>query len=91
MTTSLQRLTAEPGLDRLISDFFQRSVGEWRSERRYFTLPDGKVLSMNDQINNHSFVQGTSIAGEISIAVKGVNVPMGKAGKQPFALVASVQ
>lgn len=55
------------------------------------TLPDGKVLSRNDQLNNHSFVQGTSGAGEISIAIKGVNVPMGKAGKQPFALVASVQ
>ena len=55
------------------------------------TLPDGKILSSNDQLNNHSFVQGTSVAGEISIAVKGVNVPMGKAGKQPFALVASVQ
>ncbi len=55
------------------------------------TLPDGKVLSSNDQINNHSFVQSSVSAGSILIKVKGVNVPMGKSGKQPFALVASVQ
>lgn len=54
-------------------------------------LPDGKILAVNDQINNHSFVQGATNAGEITIRVKGVNIPMGKAGKQPFALVASVQ
>jgi serine protease AprX len=54
-------------------------------------LPDGKVLAVNDQINNNAFVQGATVAGEITIRVKGVNVPMGKAGKQPYALVASVQ
>ncbi|MBY0555067.1 S8 family serine peptidase [bacterium] len=54
-------------------------------------LPNGKVLSANDQINNHSFVQGAVEAGEVVIKIKGVNVPMGKSGKQPFALVASVQ
>lgn len=54
-------------------------------------LPDGKILAMNDQINNHSFVQGLTSAGEITIRVKGINIPMGKSGKQPFALVASVQ
>jgi subtilisin family serine protease len=54
-------------------------------------LADGKVLSANDQINNHSFVQGTVGAGEVTIRVKGVNIPMGKSGKQPFALVASVK
>ncbi|MEQ1721963.1 MAG: S8 family serine peptidase [Pseudobdellovibrio sp.] len=54
-------------------------------------LANGKVLSANDQINNHSFVQGAVEAGEVTIRVKGLNVPMGKAGKQAFALVASVQ
>lgn len=54
-------------------------------------LPDGKVLAVNDQINNHSFVQGETPAGDVVIRVKGVNVPMGKSGKQPYALVASVQ
>lgn len=54
-------------------------------------LPDGKQLAVNDQINNHSFVQASTTAGEIMIKVKGINVPMGKAGKQAFALVASVK
>ncbi len=54
-------------------------------------LPDGKVLAVNDAINNTSFVQGDTAAGDITIRVKGVNVPMGKSGKQPFAIVASVQ
>ena len=54
-------------------------------------LADGKVLSANDQTNNHSFVQGQTSAGTITVRVKGVNVPMGKAGKQPFAVVTSVR
>lgn len=55
------------------------------------TLPDGKILSNNDQINNNSFVSTATTAGDISIRVKGVNVPMGKNGKQPFALVVAVR
>lgn len=54
-------------------------------------LPNGQVLAINDQINNHSFVQAATTAGEITIKVKGINIPMGKSGKQPFALVASVR
>ncbi len=54
-------------------------------------LPDGKTLAMNDAINNHAYVQGQTGPGTVKIKVKGLNVPMGKAGKQPFALVASVQ
>ncbi|MEO1187358.1 MAG: phycobiliprotein lyase, partial [Cyanobacteria bacterium J06636_27] len=27
----------------LIAEFFQESVGTWSSERRYYTLPDGKT------------------------------------------------
>lgn len=33
-------LTAEVSL---IADFFQQSVGRWKSERRYYTLPDGET------------------------------------------------
>ncbi len=54
-------------------------------------LPDGKTLSANDQINNNSFVQGATSAGTVIVRVKGVNVPMGKDGKQPFAVVTSVR
>ena len=53
-------------------------------------LPDGKVISANDQINNTSFVQSSTSAGTVTVRVKGVNVPMGKNGKQTFALVTSV-
>ncbi len=27
----------------LIAEFFRESVGKWNSERRYYTLPDGKT------------------------------------------------
>lgn len=54
-------------------------------------LPDGRVIARNDQINNHSFINVATSAGEIKIRVKGVNVPMGKNGLQPFAVIASVQ
>jgi len=54
-------------------------------------LPNGQVLAVNDSINNHSFVQSDVTAGDVTIRVKGVNVPMGISGKQPFAIVASVQ
>lgn len=55
------------------------------------TLPNGQVLHQHDQINNHAFLQSAVTAGDIIIKVKGVNVPMGLNGKQPYALVASVQ
>lgn len=30
----------------LIAEFFQASAGKWRSERRYYTLPDGETKEM---------------------------------------------
>ena len=54
-------------------------------------LPNGQVLHQHDQINNHAFLQSAVTTGEITIKVKGTNVPMGLNGKQPYALVASVQ
>ncbi len=53
-------------------------------------LPNGRVLANHDSVNNHSFVQEVTTAGSVRILVNGVNVPMGKNGKQPFALVVSV-
>ncbi|ASC70849.1 phycobiliprotein lyase [Halomicronema hongdechloris C2206] len=40
------RLLAEP----LITAFFQASAGRWLSERRYYTLPDGKVQEVVSHI-----------------------------------------
>lgn len=29
-----------------VAEFFRRSAGQWRSERRYYTLPDGETQEM---------------------------------------------
>jgi hypothetical protein len=45
-----------------------------------------------DSINNHEVLELTNLAaGTYHIQVKGVNVPMGKNGKQPFALIYTVE
>ncbi len=44
MTTSLQLQSTTS--ESLIAAFFQQSAGEWRSERRYYTLPDGEPKEM---------------------------------------------
>lgn len=38
--------------------FFQESVGQWRSERRYYTLPDGETKEMESMINIRFLEQG---------------------------------
>jgi len=43
--TILQRLISTTD-ESLIADFFQKSAGQWRSERRYYTLPDGDTKEM---------------------------------------------
>jgi hypothetical protein len=40
VTSVLQIQTAEVSL---IAEFFQQSAGRWKSERRYYTLPDGET------------------------------------------------
>jgi subtilisin family serine protease len=49
------------------------------------------LLAHNDHINNSRIVElKSAAAGTYTIRVKGENVPMGKSGKVPFALVYSV-
>jgi hypothetical protein len=36
--------------DTLTAQFFRNSVGQWSSERRYYTLPEGKVQEMVSDI-----------------------------------------
>lgn len=43
----------------LIVDFFRRSEGEWRSERRYYTLPDGETKEMVSLISVRFLEQGS--------------------------------
>ncbi len=54
-------------------------------------LPNGQIVAANDSVNNHAFIQGVTPEGTLTVRVKAVNVPMGKAGVQPFALVTSVR
>ncbi|MBW4691879.1 MAG: phycobiliprotein lyase [Lyngbya sp. HA4199-MV5] len=41
--TSLLNLTTTAEETSLIAEFFQQSAGRWKSERRYYTLPDGET------------------------------------------------
>lgn len=41
-----------------IAEFFRRSIGQWRSERRYYTLPDGKTKEVVSFITIHFLEQG---------------------------------
>lgn len=42
-----------------IAEFFRRSEGQWRSERRYYTLPDGKTKEMVSIIRVRFLPQGS--------------------------------
>jgi hypothetical protein len=56
VTASLQ-LSSKTN-DVLIAEFFLQSVGQWRSERRYYTLPDGKVKEMVSLVQIRFLEQG---------------------------------
>ena len=41
-----------------VAEFFQESAGRWRSERRYYTLPDGETKEMVSLISVEFLEQG---------------------------------
>ncbi|MBM0740756.1 phycobiliprotein lyase [Phormidium sp. CLA17] len=45
--------------DNLIADFFRQSEGGWRSERRYYTLPDGETKEVVSIIQIRFLPQGS--------------------------------
>jgi hypothetical protein len=52
--------------------------------------PDGNTFGSADKINNNEVVELSGLAnGVYKIQVKAIQVPMGKVGKQPFALAIS--
>ncbi|QYX30907.1 phycobiliprotein lyase [Sphaerospermopsis torques-reginae] len=55
--TSLLKI-AQTADEQQIAEFFQASVGEWRSERRYYTLPQGETKEMVSIITIHFLQQG---------------------------------
>ena len=56
MTSRLQ--LAQASEESLIAAFFQQSAGQWRSERRYYTLPDGETKEMVSLITIRFLEQG---------------------------------
>ncbi len=56
------------------------------------TTPSGKIQTVNDRINNWEHIEFTvANEGTYTVSVIGENVPQGKNGKQPFALVVTVR
>lgn len=56
MTSLLLSQTIE---ENLIAEFFQHSEGRWRSERRYYTLPDGETKEMVSLIKVRFLTKGS--------------------------------
>ena len=55
-------------------------------------LSDGQETTLNDHLNNSEMIETDVVSGNYEVRVKGTNVPQGPfQGKQPFALVISVQ
>jgi hypothetical protein len=50
---------------------------------------DGRVLAQKqDRVNNAEMIEMSGLrAGQYTVLVRGVNVPQGKGGKQPYAVV----
>ena len=49
--------------------------------------PNGKTYQKQDRLNNTEMLELSDLpGGEYTVTVKGINVPRGKAGKQPYAL-----
>ena len=55
MTITLIHSQTDPAL---IANFFQSSEGQWQSERRYYTLPNGKSQEMISHITIRYLSQG---------------------------------
>jgi hypothetical protein len=55
--TSLLKI-AQTSDEKRITEFFQASVGEWRSQRRYYTLPEGDTKEIVSMITVQFLIQG---------------------------------
>lgn len=55
--TALLKL-AQSSDESLLIEFFQESVGTWRSERRYYTLPDGETKEVVSIITIRFLIAG---------------------------------
>lgn len=64
MTASLP--IAQTDDEQLISEFFKESEGSWRSERRYYTLPEGKTQEMVSFITIEFLERGSKELQELA-------------------------
>lgn len=56
------------------------------------TAPDGTVQQKKDRINNSEMLEFTGLAaGAYRVTVAGINIPQGKNGKQPYALIVTAR
>jgi subtilisin family serine protease len=56
------------------------------------TTPDGKAIQKQDRVNNSEMIELSGLAaGSYEVSVAGINVPQGKNGKQPYALVVTAR
>ncbi|MBD2365880.1 phycobiliprotein lyase [Leptolyngbya sp. FACHB-402] len=55
---TVELLLSSQADDQLISAFFRQSQGQWRSERRYYTLPGGEVKEVNSLLTIRFLEQG---------------------------------
>jgi CpeS-like protein len=51
-------MLALSALEHLVMDFFRQSAGQWRSQRRYFTLKSGDVQEVLSQVKVEFLPQG---------------------------------
>nr|WP_242039709.1 phycobiliprotein lyase [Anabaena sphaerica] len=57
---------AQTADEKQIAEFFQASVGQWRSERRYYTLPQGENKEMVSIITIRFLEQGNDELQELA-------------------------
>jgi hypothetical protein len=56
----LQSQTVQPSLESLIQEFFRQSEGNWRSQRRYYTLKDGETQEVVSLLTVKFLEQGSN-------------------------------
>lgn len=60
MTLRLQLTQTDSESLKYVAEFFQQSAGQWHSQRRYYTLPDGETKEMVSLISVQFLEQGCS-------------------------------
>lgn len=58
MTLRLQLTQTDSEFLKYVAEFFQQSAGQWHSQRRYYTLPDGETKEMVSLISVQFLEQG---------------------------------